>query len=262
MSFDLFMRQVSAISSVSGQMTGHVAATRGKLGAGFGSQQTLGASLLLSDALRLLVLLDDMREAAFEELEQLQVLEVHNANSLLFMNEDIAQVSVDRDLLAEMVTGLNEALDVVKYEIAQVATLAQDVTHLARSAGQEGIYDQAKEMLNNELLPELYRMRDDIEVLLERAVAALRAKEAHVWFVETVFKFVLPLNLKLKLRRKVARADEDGTLREGLPAADLTRLRALVDRALKVRGAVHDPELRARLQRFLDVTAPEDDQKV
>ncbi len=254
-SFDLFMRQVSAITTVSGQMSGHIAASRGKVGSSHGTHGALGAQLLMGDAMRLIALLGDVTTDAFAELEQLEMTKVANVKSMLYMSDGVDQLYADRDLLLQMVGGLHEALDVVKFEIGELTGLMHEVTHMAQASGESGVYDAAQEMLQQEILPQMYKTRDELADLLKRSEEALEAKEGQIWYLETVFKYVLPLNERNKLRRQAQKLVDDGMLREDLPETDLRSLRLLVKRALRVPHAVEDEAIRARLERFLEVTA-------
>jgi hypothetical protein len=255
MSFDLFMRQVHAVSTVSGQMSGHVAASRGKLGGAHGTHGSIGGQLLLGDALRLIALLEDITADAFEEIQALEKSEVANAKSMLYLDTKIEQVRSYRDLLEQMVGGLHEALDVVKFEIGELTDLMNEVSHLAQATEDCGVYEEAKEVLQQEILPQMYRTRDELDELMHRAQDALESKEGQIWYMDTVFKYILPLNEQKKMRRKAQKLVDEGLLREDLPEGELRAMRALVKRALRTRHAVDDEEIRAALERFLKVTA-------
>lgn len=254
MAFDVFMRQVSAISTVSGQMSQHVASSRGRLSLGSASHGVFGASLLMGDALRLMALLKDIRSEAFEELHEIESHDLVNVKSMLYMLGGMEQGHADHEILKDMVGGLTQSLDVVKFEIGELTSLVSDVSRLA-SESESGVYDAAKNTLQQEILPEMYHIRDELEEILERCKRALDAKETEIWYMETIFKYVLPLNEKLKLRRKTERLVDDGTLAGELEELDIKRLRALIQRALRTRDAVIDDAIRERLEAFLERTA-------
>jgi hypothetical protein len=247
------MRQVRSIGTVSAQMHSHAMVAQGRISSGGAQHGLIGAHLLLSDALRLVALMEDIRAEAIGEIEILQISHVDNAKSIMELTGSIEWVARDRDLLAEVVLGLREAQATIHFELGEMSALKANVARLADGSGNDGgAYARARDTISEEILPTMYRMRDDLDRLLLRYEDALAAKETHLWSIETAFKYVLPLNLALKLRRRVSKVVDDGSLRDDLPPAEKAEMRALIERALTTKGTIMNADLRLRLEEFLE----------
>ena len=59
------------------------------------------------------------------------------------------------------------------------------------NAGSTAV-DHARDVLDSQVVPALFELRDTMESLLETYTEELRERAFYLWHVNTVFKFVLP----------------------------------------------------------------------
>ena len=194
MSFDILMKQVSAIASVSGHMGGQVTQAISRASIGELHSPILGAQMMMGDALRLLALIQDLPSVSGYDFEMaLGEAAYSNTVSWTSIWQSKERLKDEVSMLKEVTAGIGEALDVLRYEIAQLYMVKEQLASLQSMIGTEATaLNQARDLLDREVLPALYEFRDTLEALMRTYKQELFNREFYLWHIDTVFKFVLP----------------------------------------------------------------------
>lgn len=210
MAFDIIFQQVRAIAQVTQSLGGQVSSAYGRMALGQMASAMLGAQLMLGDALRLAAILEDV--SYLEELDLLAKEEISpdNSGAYILMLKDLNRQREEVEVLQEVVQQLEEALDLLHEQVGIVETLTRNIHQMANATDQaEGVFGEAIKALEEQVLPELYAFRERLQDMLEFYRDALRNSEGNLWYLETVFKFILPYLRALKLRRQQKLREEE-----------------------------------------------------
>ncbi len=205
MSFAILFQQTQALAQITQHLGGNVRTTSTRFQLGDLASPILGAQLMLGDALRLVALLEDIEYDTSPDDPLLDYTKPDNSSFMLGIMSKTEELRQHVHLLDEMVEDLEASLRIVMEQLGQLNMITQQVSHLQSALPQESsAFSRAHETLAREVMPHLYRVRDMIQALLLRYRTAADNVRRHLWYIETVFKFVLPQAQALKERRRLA----------------------------------------------------------
>ena len=194
MSFDILLKQVRAISAVTGHMGGQVGAAISTASVGQLQAPFLGAQAMVSDALRLLALVQDLPAVDSYDYDlQLGVETYSNSMSWtsIWLSRDRIESEIER--LEVIGKEMNEALEGLRFQIGQVLAIREQLSSLGSALRTESsAIDHARDVLDAQVIPALFSLRDTMESLLSTYDEELRDRDFFLWHINTVFKFVLP----------------------------------------------------------------------
>ncbi len=194
MAFEILMKQINAITTVTSQMHGHVTSSVSMATIGALNSPVLGANLMMGDALRLMALIEDLPEMDTYDFEiSLGHEAAFNTIAWVAIFTEKDRVLDEIDTLETAIVGLEEAVDTLQYQMGLLAGIVQNLAGLQSATNNElSALNQARDMLQDSVLPTLYTFRDELTSIIEVYRQEKDAREHYLWHLETVFKFVLP----------------------------------------------------------------------
>ena len=210
MSFDILMKQVGAIAIVTRQMGGQVSSAISKASIGQLQSPLLSAQLMVGDALRLLRLVDGLPSLESYDFEvELGNAAYSNTISWTALWQSKERLKSEIAMLEEFTASLNEALDVLKHQLYQLLMLREQLMGLQSMIRSDSTaLNQARDVLDQEVLPALFKLRDTLESLAYIYAEEHSQRDFYLWHLNTVFKFVLPP--PAQVAQEVQKSDEDG----------------------------------------------------
>jgi hypothetical protein len=217
MGFEILTHQVQAIAAVTQSLGGQVSSAYGRMSLGHMASAMLGAQLMLGDALRLAAILDGVDFLQDLDLAPKEEVSPDNSGAYILMLKDLDASREEVELLEEVIAELEQALLLLQAQVGVVETLTRNIEQMSNAAeGADGLLGEALTALREQVLPQLYDFQDRLAQMLEHYQDALRVAEGNLWYLETVFKFILPFVRALKRRRQARlRQEQDEAAREG-----------------------------------------------
>ncbi len=194
MSFEVLIKQVQAIASVTGQMSGHVSSAYAKASGGALTSSVLGAQLMMGDALRLLAILREIPSFNSSDFD-LGLGEVIFSNALSWaaVMQAREQTQAEVDQVKEVTNGLQKGLDLVLSQIGQIIMIREQLASLQSIVGADAAaLSGARALLDEQVMPALYQFRSLMEELLWTYERELQLRELSLWRMDTVFKYIAP----------------------------------------------------------------------
>jgi hypothetical protein len=268
MAFDIIFQQVRAVAQVTQSLGGQVSSAYGRMALGQMTSAMLGAQLMLGDALRLAAILEDADY--MEELDLLAKEEVSpdNSGAYILMIRDLGRQQEEVEMLQEVVQELEQALDLLQEQVGVVETLTHSIRQMANATDRaDSVFGEALSALESQVLPQLYAFQDRLEDMLEFYRDTLHTSQGNLWYLETVFKFIMPFLRALKQRRqRKLREEEHQNQQEEEEAAEAKaqeepekqrqepqerqQLRQAIAAAAKARGRTLTPQQEEALARL------------
>ena len=194
MAFEILMKQVNAIATITGQMHGHISGAMAQAAIGSMTAPVLGAQLMLGDAVRLMAIIEDLPQLDSYDYEiALGQAAYSNAIAWSVIWGDRERLRDEVDMLTEVVAGLAEAMDIIRYQIGQILAISSQLASLqSMTDTQSSIMSQARDLIDQVILPQLYGFRDTVERVMRTYADELKSRDFYLWHIDTVFKFYLP----------------------------------------------------------------------
>lgn len=229
MAFDLLTRQVNAIAHVVGHLGGQVTMAYSQLSLGQYASSVLGAHVMLGDALRLMAILEDTAYVEEMELPLFDKNKPDNSTSYMAMVSSFETLETEIFQIEAMITDMEAALAHLQEQIFILQGFAHQISQIqnATSQGDHG-FQGTLDRLQETIFPSLFQLRDALESALDNYRAVLLQRERYLWYLNTVFKFILP-----RLQKKEKTATEED--KEDKP--DPSSLDDVVEEVLEAQGA-------------------------
>jgi hypothetical protein len=201
--FENLMKQVRAVTTITGHMGGQVGSMHGQLMVGALSSPVLGAQILLGDVSRILDALEyipDTEEFDFGvEVGGVYENEARNRDFLLHQADQLRE---EMAWIEDVISELTEAITLVQYELGKLSHMMQQLSNLSADQKETDGIARAAEAVKELVVPELYKLDLALARILDVYKDELRRRQDHVWFLEISHKWVLRLRRDIKARRQ------------------------------------------------------------
>lgn len=198
--FESLMKQVRAVTTITGHMGGQISSMHGQLMIGALNSPVLGAQILLGDVSRLLDALEFIPETdefdfgfVVDEDFDINVYSYQIASRLEVLGKDV-------EWMEEAVAQLVDALNVVDYQIAQLTDMVGQLSNLAAGAKDTEAMASALAALKDLILPELLKLDEALNNILEVYQAEVERRRERIWRLDSGFR-IAP-RLKRRVRKQ------------------------------------------------------------